>query len=140
MFEVWWKITEEMMKKLVTLFLLVFTISCSQIDQDSFTLVCDVDTNVVIVDNGVRSEYKKNEIVTLIFKNKKLDVYDCQMWTDDSISCGVHLKDDKDSHQERMILDRKSGIIKFYKIRQDPTRIEKKEYIGKCEKVKENKF
>ena len=83
---------------------------------------------------------KKNEIVTLIFKNKKLDVYDCPVWTDDSISCGIDLKIDKDSHQERLILDRKSGIIKFWKTRQTPTSIEKKDYIGKCEKVKENNF
>ena len=128
------------MKKLVTLFLLVFSVSCSRIDQDSFTLVCDVDTKWVLVENGLKSESKKNEIVTLIFKNKKLDVYDCPVWTDDSISCGIDLKIDKDSHQERLILDRKSGIIKFWKTRQTPTSIEKKDYIGKCEKVKENKF
>jgi len=139
-FEVWWSITKEIMKKLFTLFLLLLSVSCSRIDQDSFTLVCDVDTHWVLVENGVKSESKKNEIVTLIFKNKKLDVYDCPVWTDDSISCGTDLKIDKDSHQERLMLDRKSGIIKFWKTRQDPTRIEKKEYIGKCEKVKENKF
>jgi len=126
--------------KLITLLLVLLTVSCSRIDQDSFTLVCDVDTKWVLVENGVRSESKINEVVTLIFKNKKLDVYDCPVWTEDSISCGIDLKIDKDSHQERLMLDRKSGIIKFWKTRQTPKSIEKKDYIGKCEKVKENKF
>jgi hypothetical protein len=128
------------MKNLFLLIIVLFTVSCSRFDQDSFTLVCDVDTKGVMVDSGVRSEFKKNETITLIFKNKKLDVYDCPVWTEDSISCGIDLKDEKDSHQERLILDRKSGIIKFWKTRQDSTSIEKKDYIGKCEKVKENKF
>ena len=122
--------------------------SCSSSD-DSFTLVCDVNTETT-TNLGGGSSVKNNEkeTVTWIFKNKKidvsknLDIYQCSTWTREEIGCDFNHKTDKSSHTESIRINRISGSINYSRLQYDEESKtgSSKYYKGKCDKVKDGKF
>ncbi len=123
-----------------SLFLTVFLVSCSNSDSSTFTLVCNVDSNWRGNIAGLKGEESKKESITLNFKNKKLDAYECPIWDDDRISCGRDVNNDLLYLNERLVLDRKSGVVNYFRSSKEGSVSEHKTYTGKCEKVKDNKF
>jgi len=129
------------MKKIIgCISLTVLLISCSSSDSNTFSLICNVDSKMTQTVNNVKTEIFKNESVTLNFKNKKLDFYDCPVWDEERISCGRDVNNDLLYLQDRLVLDRKSGVINYFKVSKEGSVSEDKTYSGKCEKVKGNKF
>ena len=150
MFEVWRKITEEidMNPKLLILVLSTLLISCSSSD-DSFTLVCDVNSETTtVLGGGSAVKDKEKETVTWIFKNKKidvsnnLDIYQCTTWTKEEIGCDYNHKTEKSNRTESIRINRMSGSISYYRLHheQESKTGQTKTYKGKCEKTKEGKF
>ena len=144
MFEVWWTITEEMIMKhrLLTVFLPILLMSCSYFDSDTFTLVCNVNSEWEGNLDGLKGHEKKNETLTFSFKNKKLDLYDCPIWDKERITCSHSPDKSGDERSERLSFDRLSGVVNYEKyFKSSSTKLtEHKTFTGKCEKVKDNKF
>lgn len=118
----------------------LFLLSCSVSDKDTFSLVCNVDSEVTGEVVGKKIYEKKKETVSLNFVSKKLDGYDCPVWTDKEIICGKDSKDETFYLSERINLDRQSGVIKYSKTNVDKFLSQNKNYVGQCEKVKQTKF
>jgi len=134
--------------KFIVIFFSILLISCSSSD-DSFTLVCDVNTETTTsLGGGSSVKDKEKETVTWIFKNKKIDVsknydiYTCSTWTKEEIGCDFNNKTEKSSHTESIRINRMSGSINYYRLQydQESKTGSSKNYKGKCEKVKEGKF
>ncbi len=129
------------MKKIVGyIFLTALLISCSSSDSNTFSLICNVDSKMIQTVNKVGTEIVKNESITLNFKNKKLDSYDCPIWDEERISCGRDINNALLYLQDRLVLDRKSGVVNYFKVSKEGHVTENKSYSGKCEKAKGNKF
>jgi len=143
MFEVWWKITEEMTMKLITLLLVLFTVSCSQFDDTTFSVVCELKTNTIELHNGDSHKNSFNESKTYIFKNKKLEGYNCSRWNNEEITCSTPPR--LNGYYDVLNFDRLSGKFSSHKVLQHEDTKNSRPYghedsTGKCEKVKENKF
>jgi len=134
--------------KLLVVTLSLFLSSCSYFDDDTFTLVCDVNSEWNGDINGVKGHEKKKETVTWNFKNKKIDVlnnfdiYKCNVWDKQNIGCDFSNVGENIHHTESIRIDRMSGVISYNKnYYNGVSKIgESKTYTGKCEKVKQNKF
>lgn len=132
--------------KLLTsmIFFSIFLTSCSYFDDNSFTLVCDVDSEWNGNINGLKGFEKKKETVSLTFKDKKLESsgFDCPIWEKERISCGIDKSSEIEFRSERYVIDRMSGVIFYTKNSSDKNLkiSEIKTYNGKCEKVKQKKF
>ena len=150
MFEVWWSFTKKIdMKKLLPIiFLLVFLTSCSDSNDDSFTLVCNVNTETTVNLGSQVTNEKGKETVTWIFKNRKIDVlnnfdiYQCSSWTKQDIGCDYKYDNGDRRHTESIRIDRMSGVINYSKLMFDEKSKtgSSKYYTGNCEKVKDKKF
>lgn len=115
---------------------------CSKLNDNSFTLVCDVKSNWSGRIVGIGGSEIKNETFTFVFKNKLLENYTCSTWTNENIVCERFISTDTEQLQEKIKFDRQSGLVESRKYRSDtlPPSTELKTYSGKCERVKENKF
>jgi hypothetical protein len=134
------------MKQILFIFIFIFgIISCSKIDNDTFSLVCETTSEWSGVINNVKGQEKKNETLTFIFKNKKLEGFECRVWTNDEISCNktVGKVENNEGWSNHVVnFDRVSGKFTSSKSESEPKfqRFTNKYWIGKCEKVKDNKF
>lgn len=132
-----------MKHKLLTVLLLILLTSCSYFDSDTFTLVCNVNSEWEGDIDGLKGHEKKNETLTFTFKNKKLDLYNCLIWDKEKITCSSILDtNSKDERSERLSFDRLSGVVTYEKyFKSSSSKLsEHKTFTGKCDKVKENKF
>lgn len=137
------------MKHIYLTFLVpILLTSCSYFDEDSFNLVCDVNTETTSLVGGSSVKNNEKEIITWMFKNKKInvsnnyDIYKCSTWTKEQIGCDYDFKSDKSYRKESIRIDRMSGSI-FYSKSQFDEELKtgsSKYSKGKCEKVKESKF
>ncbi|QWE06399.1 hypothetical protein [Polynucleobacter sp. JS-JIR-5-A7] len=92
--------------------------------------------------DGRKGNEKKNETITFIFKNKKLDGFECLHWDKEKIVCSVDINKPTQKMTESLSFDRLSGVVNYKKFNSHSliNLVEQKSYVGKCEKVKENKF
>ncbi len=118
--------------------------SCSVENKDSFSLVC---SGTESTDSSLFGKSSEVKTITLNFKNKKLDNYDCHTWTDEKIICSLNSERTNTLFQHSVInIDRMSGSVSsgFHESLQN----DKGQLIsgsittfqGKCEKVKDKKF
>ncbi len=133
------------MKRTVLITLVTLMISsCLIQEKDTFSLVCSGTENIESSLSGSRKETKT---ITLNFKNKKLENYDCHTWTDEKIICSLNSERTSTLFQHSVInIDRMSGSVSsgFHESLQN----DKGQLIsgsittfqGKCEKVKDKKF
>ena len=134
-------------KKLLIFILLIPTIiSCSDINENTFSLNC---IGIETTDSVIFGKSSENKNKTFNFKNKLLENYDCHTWEKEKIVCvfinnGEGISNIK--NDTTIKIDRISGNISI-----DSTgsiQNEKKELIsstrtifeGKCEKLVGQKF
>ncbi len=131
-----------MMNKLLFLISALLLIACVKTDDTTFSVVCDTKTEWYANINGMKGEEKSTELLTFIFKNKKLEGYTCDIWTPEEIHCSKNFKIDAHTGNQVLNFDRLSGKFSSHKYENDPKNktSESKHWNGKCEKVKENKF
>jgi len=128
------------MKKTLIITSLIFLCSCSYLDESTFSLVCNVNSEWKGTIAGVKGQETKNEIVTLNFRNRKLDLYECPIWDTEQISCGNEINDGKVFLNERIVLDRNQESLNNTKTNITDVMSQYKTYTGQCEKIKQNKF
>jgi hypothetical protein len=130
------------LSKLITLSFSCLLISCSKIDENTFSLVC-VGTELIDKDFVKKSE---NKTYTFNFINKNIDDYSCHTWSVNEIIC-KHEKNIGDSYYWKTIyVNRNVGNIvqnnfeSLSNSNKQTIRAELKVFNGDCEKVKEKKF
>ncbi len=118
--------------------------SCSIQDKDTFSLVCSGTENI---ESSLTGSRKETKTITLNFKNKKLENYDCHTWTDEKIICSLNSENSNTLFQHSVInIDRVSGIVSSGLIENIKDSNGKSisgsitSFQGKCEKVKDKKF
>lgn len=131
-----------MTKFLLAILIALTSTACSKFDENTFAVVCDTKTEWYANINGVRGEEKSTESLTFVFKDKKLEGYECRTWTKEEIQCSQSLQGGNWSRNQVLNFDRLSGKFSSHKNQKDTQlkTTESKHWSGKCEKVKENKF
>jgi hypothetical protein len=134
-----------MNSKLIILPLLFLAAACSKVDQNSFSLLCSGTQTVDTLVFG-KSKDISSKTITLNFKNKQLDNYDCDVWDNEKIVCVLSdLKKDNLLHS-LITIDRVGGLISTSELKRlqneknQSTSATSYTFEGKCEKVVEKKF
>jgi len=132
------------LSKLITLSFCCLLISCLKFDENTFSLVCvGTETN----ESRLWGSKSQSKTITLNFKNKQLERFDCHTWTDEKILCAFNSDKSSNTYEQSTInINRVSGIISTGSHKANVN--EKNElssatitvFEGKCEKVKEKKI
>jgi len=143
-FEVWWKIAEEIeMKKLFFYFLLLcHTVGCSQ-DDTSLTLVCSGTEEIFMVTKLTLDPSKEVNKVTRTYKfeNKKWLDKECSEWNKDTMFCENKPPNQSSGSQHFIRVDRISGVIREHHQSIIPGKMIRNDtFEGKCERSTSNKF
>ena len=132
------------LSKLITLSVCFLLVSCLEFDKNTFSLVCvGTETN----ESRLWGKKGQSKTITLNFKNKQLERFDCHTWTDEKILCAFNSDKSSNSYEHSTInIDRVSGAISTGSHKANLN--ERNElgsasitiFEGKCEKVKEKKI
>ena len=129
--------------KLITLFLSYLLISCSKVDENTFSLVC-VGTESTDNNNFVQSS--ENKTYTFNFVNKNIDNYSCHTWSTNEIICDYKENIGDFYYWKTIFVNRNEGnIVKndyesLSNANKQIIRAVLKVFKGECKKVNEKKF
>jgi hypothetical protein len=137
-----------MKSMIIIIFIIFFIFGCSNENNDTFTLVCDIKIITYTGDPQVYNKEESNETRTFKFENKKLTNYNCSTWNEEKIICSRRNGSTTENNyfDEMFVLDRVAGDIGSDSLQSIKSLNKKKEIIikktfnGKCEKSKGNKF
>lgn len=129
--------------KFVLLALYVVLSGCMKTTDESFLLVCNGTQRYEFLGNGkLESSTSKTVTKSFIFKMKKLEDYECEVFSDEKIACHYsHKSDNSDAFEyETINIDRISGeVSQYYEYNSGSTK-RTQSFRGHCERVQDKKF